>query len=196
MHPENCQLKPTLLGCSTDRNVYVECVFKIFLHPLRQRIALLRSAKLIFALLKFIVSEYDSCRFSASFWTIFVKPGAAPPVHAKISGTKLLCSTSRIFSWYFNVLTLMMFVGVRYSFRAGFSMWGENFYVEKGSTESASQESICLDVKSSVIFSSRERFVCCGSFCLPTFEVSALFQHHSILLIIDFLIYGIMLHQQ
>ena len=39
----------------------------------------------IFALLKFIVSEYDSCRFSASFWTIFVEPGAAPPVHAKIS---------------------------------------------------------------------------------------------------------------
>ena len=30
----------------------------------------------------------------------------------------------------------------------------EDFYIEKGSTESASPESICLDVKSSVIFSS------------------------------------------
>ena len=40
----------------------------------------------------FIVSEYDSFRFSpsfsASFWTVFVEPGAAPPVHAKISSTK------------------------------------------------------------------------------------------------------------
>ena len=38
------------------------------------------------------MSEYDSFRFSlsfsASFWTVFVEPGAAPPVHAKISGTK------------------------------------------------------------------------------------------------------------
>ena len=30
----------------------------------------------------------------------------------------------------------------------------ENFYIEKGSAESASPESICLDVKSGVIFSS------------------------------------------
>ena len=85
-------------------------VFLRFLHPLRQKIALLRSAKLVFALIKFIVSEYDSFRFSlsfsASFWTVFVEPGAAPPVHAKISGTKLLCSTSRILCWYLNVLTL------------------------------------------------------------------------------------------
>ena len=48
-------------------------VFSRFLHPLRQRIALLRSAKLIFVLPMFIVSEYDSFRFSlsfsASFWT-------------------------------------------------------------------------------------------------------------------------------
>ena len=36
----------------------------------------------------------------------FVEPGAAPPVHAKISGTKLLCSTSRTLCLYFNVLTL------------------------------------------------------------------------------------------
>ena len=48
----------------------------------------------------------------------------------------------------------MIFVGVRYSFGAGFSMGVENFYIEKGSAESASPESICLDVKSSVIFSS------------------------------------------
>ena len=69
-------------------------VFLRFLHPLRQRIALLRSAKLILVLKKFIVSEYDSFRFSlsfsASFWMVFVEPGVAPPVHAKISGTKLL----------------------------------------------------------------------------------------------------------
>ena len=54
------------------------------LHPLRHRIALLRKAKLIFVLIKFIVSEYDSFRFSisfsASFLTVFVEPGAAPPV--------------------------------------------------------------------------------------------------------------------
>ena len=30
----------------------------------------------------------------------------------------------------------------------------ENFYIEKGSAESASPESVCLDLKSSVIFSS------------------------------------------
>ena len=110
MHPENCQLKSTLLDYSTDRIVYVGCIFKFFLHPSRQRIALLRSAKLIFVLLKFFVSEYDSFRFSlsfsATFWRVFVEPGAAPPVHAKISGTNLLCSTSRILCWYFNVLTL------------------------------------------------------------------------------------------
>ena len=33
MHPENCQLKPTLLRCSTDRIVYVECIFKFFTPP-------------------------------------------------------------------------------------------------------------------------------------------------------------------
>ena len=75
-------------------------VFLRFVHPLRQRIVLLKSAKLIFILIKFIVSEYDSFRFSlsfsASFWMVFVEPGAAPPIHAKISGTKLLCSTSRV----------------------------------------------------------------------------------------------------
>ena len=85
-------------------------LFLRFLHPLRQRIALLRSAKLIFVLMKFIESEYDSFRFSlsfsASFGMVFVEPGAAPPVHSKISGTQLLCSTSRILCWYFNVLTL------------------------------------------------------------------------------------------
>ena len=48
----------------------------------------------------FIVSDYDSFRFSlnfsASFEMVFVEPGAAPPVHAKISGTKLLSSIARI----------------------------------------------------------------------------------------------------
>ena len=127
-----------------------------FLHTLRQRIALPRDAKLIFVLIKLIVSEYDSFHFSlsfsASFWMVFVEPGAAPSVHAKISGTKLLCSTSRIFCCYYNVLTFLIILGVRYSFRAGFSMGVENFYIEKGSAEAASPESIYLDVKSSVIF--------------------------------------------
>ena len=99
MHQENFQKKSTLLDYSTDRIVYVGCIFKIFAPP-RQRIALLRRAKLIFVLIKFIVSEYESFRFwlsfSASFWMVFVEPGASPPVHAKISGTKLLCPTSRI----------------------------------------------------------------------------------------------------
>ena len=84
-------------------------VFLSFFYPLRQRIALLRSAKLIFVLMKFIVSDNNSFRFSlsfsANFWTVFVEPGAAPPVHTKISGTKLLFSTSRILYCYFNVLT-------------------------------------------------------------------------------------------
>ena len=40
----------------------------------------------------------------------------------------------------------MIFVGVRFSFGAGFSMGVENFYIEKSSTESASQEYIRLDV--------------------------------------------------
>ena len=58
----------------------------------------------------------------------------------------------------------MIFVGVRNSFRAGFSMGVENFYIENGSAESASPESICLDVKSSVIFSS-------GCFVVKTFAI-------------------------
>ena len=48
----------------------------------------------------------------------------------------------------------MIFVDVRYSFGAGFSLWVQSFYIEKDSTESASPESIRFDVKSSVIFSS------------------------------------------
>ena len=48
----------------------------------------------------------------------------------------------------------MIFVGIRYSYRAGFSTGDENFYIEKGLAESASPESICIDVKSSVIFRS------------------------------------------
>ena len=48
----------------------------------------------------------------------------------------------------------MIFLGVRYSFGAGFSMWVEKVCIEKGSAESASPESVCLDVKSSVILSS------------------------------------------
>ena len=52
-----------------------------FLHPRRQRIALLRSAKLILCLSKFFVSGYDSFRFSlnfsASFWTVFVEPSSS-----------------------------------------------------------------------------------------------------------------------
>ena len=87
MHQNKCELKSTLLDYRTHKIVYVGCIFKIFA-PLRQRIALLGSAKLIFVLIKFTVSEYDSFRFSlsfsASFWIVFVEPCAAPPVHAKI----------------------------------------------------------------------------------------------------------------
>ena len=72
-------------------------VFLRFLHPLRQRIALLRSAKRIFVRIKFIVSDYD----------------------------------------------------------------------RKGSTELASAESICLDVKSSFMFSS-------GCFVLKAFAFQRL----------------------
>ena len=48
----------------------------------------------------------------------------------------------------------MIFEGSRYSFRAGFSMRVENFYIQTGLAKSASPESICLAVKSSVVFSS------------------------------------------
>ena len=47
----------------------------------------------------------------------------------------------------------------------------ENFYVKKESAESASPDSICLDVNSSVIFNS-------GCFAV---KVLALFQDHGIL---------------
>ena len=47
--------------------------------------------------------------------------------------------------------TLKIFVGVRYNFRAGFSMGAENCYIEKRSRNLASPEYICLDVTSSVI---------------------------------------------
>ena len=66
-----------------------------FLRSVRRRIALFSSAKFIWVLAKFIVSETDSFRIfqslSASFWTVFVEPDGAPPVHAKFSGAKLLC---------------------------------------------------------------------------------------------------------
>ena len=72
--------------------------------------------QLNFVLTKFLVSEYDSFRFSinsisfsASFWKVCVETGAGPPVHTKISGTKLLYSTSRILCFYFNVLTLSLY---------------------------------------------------------------------------------------
>ena len=69
-------------------------VFLRFLHPIRQKIVLLRSAKPIFVIMEFIAFEYIlfrfSLSFSACFWTVFVEPGAAPPMHAKIIGTKLL----------------------------------------------------------------------------------------------------------
>ena len=63
--------------------------FLNFLHPLRQRIALLRSAKPILVLIKFVGSEYDPLRyslnFSASFWTVFIDPGAASLFRCSIS---------------------------------------------------------------------------------------------------------------
>ena len=73
MHQKNCQLKSTL-SIVAEIELSMLDIFLRYLHPLRQRIALLRSAKLIFVLIKFIVSEYDSFRFSlsfsASFWMV------------------------------------------------------------------------------------------------------------------------------
>ena len=85
--------------------------YVIFLHSLRQKAALLRNAKLIFVLTNFFVSEYDlfriSFNFSANFWTVFVEPGAAPPVNTKSSVTKLLCfRIQELFLFYLIVLTL------------------------------------------------------------------------------------------
>ena len=57
----------------------------------------------------------------------------------------------------------------------------ENFYIEKGSAESASPGSICLDVNSSIIFSSGCFVVKAVAF-RRLIEVSALLQHHGILL--------------
>ena len=62
MHPENCQLTSTSSIIALIELSMLD-VFLKFLHPLRQRIALLRNAKLIFVIIKFIVSEYDSFRF-------------------------------------------------------------------------------------------------------------------------------------
>ena len=111
-------IKIYLLDYCTDKNFYFVCI-PIFLLPLRQRNALLRSANFTLVLKKFVVSDYGSFRFllnfSACFCTVFVQPGAAPPVNARISGTKLLCSTSRFFCCYLNVLTLLIFAGVRYN---------------------------------------------------------------------------------
>ena len=79
-------------------------VYVIFLHSLRQKAALLRNAKYISVLRNCFVSEYDlfriSFNFSASFWTVFLEPGDAPPVNTKCSVRKLLCSTSRILFFY------------------------------------------------------------------------------------------------
>ena len=100
MHPENFQLKPTLLDFRTKINVLdvIGCILH-FLHPKARNCTPLNS-KTYFCSHNFFVSEYDSFRFSlilfASFWAPFVEPGAAPPVHAKIGRTKLLRSTSRI----------------------------------------------------------------------------------------------------
>ena len=58
------------------------------------------------------------------FLTVFVEPGTAPPVHAKVSGAKLLCSTSRILYWYFNVLTSHDICRCQISLKTGFSMGG------------------------------------------------------------------------
>ena len=133
-------------------------VFLRFLHPLRQRIALLRSAKLIFVLIKFIVSEYDSFRFSlsfsASFWTAFVEPGAAPQYTQNLVEQSCCVPHPDFLGGILLFLLYRDICGVRYSFKAGFSMGVEKFNIEKVSAESASPESICLDVKSSVIFSS------------------------------------------
>ena len=41
-----------------------------------------------------------------------VEPGAAPPVYLKLVEQRC-CVPSKILCWYFNVLTIMKFVGVR-----------------------------------------------------------------------------------
>ena len=124
-------------------------VYEIFLHSLSQKAALLRNAKLIFLLTNFFVSEYNlfriSLNFSASFWTVFVEPGAAPSLNTKSSLAKLLCSTSRILFLLFNCFDILkLFVGVIYSFRARYN---------KKTAKSASPYYICLKMESSIIFS-------------------------------------------
>ena len=137
MQPENCQLKSTLLDYGTDRFVCAEYIFK------KAEDCTPQKCKTYFVLIKFFVSEYDLFRFplsfSTCFWTVFVKPSAAPPVHAKISGSKLLCSTSRILFSYLNVLihwysdlTLMIILVVRYSLGQDLA-WGLIiFYIREG----------------------------------------------------------------
>ena len=76
------------------------------LQPLKQSMLLRSSAKLISVRIYVIMSAYASFFFSASFvaicFIVFVADGPAPPVHEKIRGEKLLCSTSRIRGSYFR----------------------------------------------------------------------------------------------
>ena len=103
--------------------------------------------------------KYDSFRsslyFSASFWTVFVEPGAAPPVHAKIIEKKAAVFHIQNYLLVFQSFnTLMIFVDIRYSFRAGFSMGVENFTSKKVRLNRPPQSPIALmssRVSSSVV---------------------------------------------
>ena len=78
---------------------------------------------------------------------VFVAFGPAPPVHANMRGTKLLCSTSLIGCSYLSFFeTFVVAVGVFQGFRAGFCVRIEYLDVEKGSCESGSRESVRFDV--------------------------------------------------
>ena len=68
-------------------------VYSSFLHPLRQRIAPLRSAKLFLVLISFLCrimirSVFRFNLFFAGFWKFFVEPGVLLQFTQKISGKK------------------------------------------------------------------------------------------------------------
>ena len=68
-------------------------------------------------------------------------------LHLNSRAKEVLSDVKHVFNF------LMIFVGVRYSFRAGFCLGVEKIYIEKVSAELASPVSVCFDVKSIVIFS-------------------------------------------
>ena len=98
-HPVKCQLKSTLLDDSTDGIAYVGCLFR-FSEPFEAEDCTAQKCKICFFLINLL------CPIMISIRTVFVEPGAAPPVNENTSGTKLLRSTSKILCLYFHALTL------------------------------------------------------------------------------------------